>query len=148
MSHNRVSCCSAILLFVFQLGYAQLRFEESAVERGLNHFYDESLWMGGGAASFDFDSDGDQDIYVVGGEAPDALFLNNGNGYFENISTQVGLAQLTDSVMTTSVVTGDIDNDGRNEIEIYSFPDDAMNCNGLPENNLVVLQKTGEKTEH
>lgn len=99
-----------------QLGQAQLRFSESAVDRGLEHFYDESLWMGGGAASFDFDLDGDQDLYVVGGEAPDALFLNDGTGNFENISEQVGLIQLTDSVMTTSVVTGDIDNDGYREI--------------------------------
>lgn len=43
---------------------------------------------------------------------------------------------------------GDIDNDGFNEIEIYSFPDDAGNCNGLPDNNLVVLQKTGDKRNY
>lgn len=38
---------------------------------------------------------------------------------------------------------GDINNDGINEIEIYSYYDDAENCDGLPLNNLVVLQKTG-----
>jgi len=40
---------------------------------------------------------------------------------------------------------GDIDYDGINEIEIYSFLDDAENCDGLPDNNLVVFQKTGNR---
>ncbi|MEZ5004283.1 MAG: hypothetical protein R2730_14730 [Chitinophagales bacterium] len=38
---------------------------------------------------------------------------------------------------------GDINNDGINEIEIYSYYDDAENCDGLPINHLVVVQKTG-----
>jgi len=83
--------------------------------------------MGGGAASFDYDNDGDEDIYIVGGQNPDGLFENDGTGNFTDVSLSTGISMLTASLMTTSVVTGDIDNDGIREIFIGT-----MGENGTP----------------
>ena len=102
---------------VFNLN-AQILFEESSLSAGLDFEYKEALKMGGGAASFDYDNDGDEDIYIVGGQNPDGLFENDGSGGFTNVSSSTHISTLTDSLTTTSVVTGDIDNDGYREVFI------------------------------
>lgn len=105
-----------LLLCPISMLLSQLSFEEVSIQSGLLFDFKESLKMGGGAASFDYDNDGDDDIYIVGGQNSDALFENDGHGNFTNVSLNTNISQLTDSIMTTSVVTGDIDNDGRREI--------------------------------
>ncbi len=103
--------------WLLSLGLAgQVQFRERAVEAGLAFTYGEVQLMGGGAAAFDYDLDGDEDLYVTGGSYPDALFRNDGTGNFTNVAAEVGIADITRSVQTTSVVTGDLDNDGRREI--------------------------------
>ena len=107
-----------IVLISFTYTSAQSVFDESSLSVGLNFEYKEALKMGGGAASFDYDNDGDEDIYIVGGQNPDGLFNNDGNGLFTDVSLSTNISVLTESVTTTSVVTGDIDNDGYREIFI------------------------------
>lgn len=107
-----------IVLISFTYTSAQSVFDEASLSVGLNFEYKEALKMGGGAASFDYDSDGDEDIYIVGGQNPDGLFENDGNGFFTDVSLSTNISVLTESVTTTSVVTGDIDNDGYREIFI------------------------------
>ncbi|MDF1694668.1 MAG: FG-GAP-like repeat-containing protein [Saprospiraceae bacterium] len=106
---------SAIALSPFIL-YSQVVFQEVSSLNGLDFDFVESLKMGGGAASFDFDNDGDEDIYVVGGMSSDGLFQNDGAGNFTNISAITKIQEVTSNIMTTSVVTGDINNDGYREI--------------------------------
>jgi hypothetical protein len=44
-----------------------------------------------GYAYFDYDTDGDMDLYVVNKAQPSALYVNNGNGTFQDVTTTVGL---------------------------------------------------------
>ena len=62
------------------------RFEEVADHAGVAQvdFY------GMGAAAADYDNDGDQDLYVTGFPFS-ALFRNNGDGTFENVSKSAGV---------------------------------------------------------
>ena len=61
-------------------------FEEVAERAGVGQvgFY------GMGAAAADYDNDGDQDLYVTGFPSS-ALFRNNGDGTFENVSESAGV---------------------------------------------------------
>jgi len=45
-----------------------------------------------GVIATDYDGDGDQDIYVANDETPNFLFRNRGDGTFEDIAMEVGLA--------------------------------------------------------
>lgn len=109
---------SGVLILIILPLHSQALFEETAQTIGLQFEYKEALKMGGGIASFDYDNDGDEDLYVVGGENPDGLFQNDGAGNFTPVSFETNVELLTSELMTTSVVTGDIDNDGYREIFI------------------------------
>lgn len=63
-----------------------------------------------GAAWFDYDKDGDLDLFIPNGKgAENGLFKNIGNGLFANVTIESGL---DDSIGYSGVVAGDIDNDG------------------------------------
>ncbi|MCB9953997.1 MAG: CRTAC1 family protein [Planctomycetaceae bacterium] len=75
--------------------------------------------MGGGCAFFDYDSDGDQDIFLVNskswswnGKSPAstmALYENDGTGVFTDVTTKAGLEV---SFYGQGCAVGDFDNDG------------------------------------
>ncbi len=132
------------LLCVFETK-AQESFLESSLESGLVFNFKESLKMGGGAASFDYDNDGDDDLYIVGGQNPDGLFENDGSGNFIDVSASTKISLLTDSIMSTSVVTGDIDNDGIREIFIGTMGDLGTSFEALRPN---LLLKYNPQTSH
>lgn len=65
-----------------------------------------------GLGLFDFDNDGDLDIFVANGPGqPNYLYRNDGTGNFVDVAAESGV-QFTDS-NCTSVAVGDFDNDGR-----------------------------------
>ena len=80
--------------------------------------------MGGGVAVFDFDQDGWEDIWINGGTNRDVLYKNLANGQFKEVGIQAGLA-ITSNYATTSVVTGDINNDGYREVFITTRDEQA-----------------------
>jgi hypothetical protein len=43
-------------------------------------------------AYFDYDNDGDMDLHVVNNSQPNALYLNKGNGRFQDVTATVGLS--------------------------------------------------------
>ena len=45
-----------------------------------------------GLAYFDYDNDGDMDLYVANNSQPNALYLNKGNGTFQDVTATVGLS--------------------------------------------------------
>ena len=64
----------------------------------------------GGVAAGDFDNDGDVDLYVVGtDDAPNALYVNDGTGKFQDIASEVGVNFLH---WGSGPAFGDIDGDG------------------------------------
>lgn len=90
-------------------------YSEEALQRGT--IFDRIGW---GGSFFDYDNDGDQDLYVNAMHdditLPNALYVNNGSGFFtEPLNGSGGLAG--DDYYSSFVnVVGDIDNDGRLDI--------------------------------
>ncbi len=107
-------------------------FTEIAEEAGIrfvhyNGAYGDKLLpetMGGGAAFFDYDLDGDSDLLLVNGAswphaAPPAttpvmaLYRNDGTGTFEDVTRAVGLDV---PFYGQGVAAGDVDGDGRTDL--------------------------------
>ena len=74
----------------------------------------------GGAAWFDYDQDGDLDLYMTNGKTQrNSLFENDGTGHFKNVAAKAGVAN---GLGNSGVVAADIDNDG--------FPDLLLTGDG------------------
>jgi hypothetical protein len=81
--------------------------------------------LGASVSVTDVDGDGSVDLYFTNSRfgAPNALYRNRGDGTFEDIATQTGLADLNrpgDGV-SMGAVWGDIDNDGREDVLVYRY---------------------------
>jgi hypothetical protein len=90
--------------------------------------------MGGGAALFDFDDDGDLDIYVTNGnhvlaagrdvDGPtNRLYRREANGRYTDITVESGLA---DAGYGMGVAIGDIDNDGDLDVYVTNYGPDRL----------------------
>ena len=121
-------------------------FVESSSAAGLAHTLLPLGNIGSGLAVFDYDGDGDDDIYVVGGREADALFENDGTGNFTNVAGPRGIRSITDGIATQSVVTGDLDNDGRREIFLGTFQR-VVNGSGITNNLLLRYNETSGRYE-
>jgi hypothetical protein len=85
-------------------------------------------YMSAGLALFDYDSDGDVDIYFLNGAAMpgtkvdvpprDALYRNDGNWKFTDVTDQAGVG---DTGHGMGVAVGDYDNDGDPDIYVNNF---------------------------
>lgn len=84
---------------------------------------------GSGVALWDFDNDGHLDIYLVNGSTldfverqapapPAALFHNNGDGRFTDVTSERGVANRR---WGQGVCVGDIDNDGFEDLYVTNF---------------------------
>ena len=69
---------------------------------------------GTGAAFFDIDNDGDLDLYVCNYDAPNLLYINRGDGTFDERAADYGL-DIVDACLMPSVA--DYDRDG--DLDIY-----------------------------
>ncbi len=113
----------SIFVFFFFLGFgslalqAQEGFRDVTIEAGINHsFRVFQGTFGGGAAVFDFNNDGAEDLFLAGGVGGDALYRNNGDGTFLNVAREAGLTG-NDTLITQGAVTADVNKDGF--IDIY-----------------------------
>ena len=93
---------------------------------------------GQGAAFFDYDNDGDQDIYLVNGSSRksiksgklphDFLLRNNGDGTFTDVTEK---AHLGDTEWSSGVAVGDYNNDGYLDVYVTNFgPNKLYRNNG------------------
>ena len=62
-----------------------------------------------GVCVADYDNDGFDDVYVTSAVGPNALYRNNGNGTFTDVTRQAGVA---DAGWSTGCAFGDYDRDG------------------------------------
>ncbi len=85
-------------------------FEDVTDKAGVNL---GTAW-GTGATFLDFDNDGDLDLYVCNYDAPNLLYVNQGNGTFVESAKKVGVDFRGASVMAA---VADYDNDGY--VDIY-----------------------------
>jgi hypothetical protein len=79
-----------------------------------------------GVASFDYDRDGDMDLYVANDSTPNRLYRNRGNGTFEEVGTWTGSAYNADGRMQGSMGAGfgDYDGDGWFDLVVTNFAHD------------------------
>ncbi len=122
-------------------------FEEVQTELGLDFvhdpgtpgtwFYPEIMVMG--AALFDYDLDGDLDIYLINcgdpemagvrrdpARARNQLFRQESNGHFTNVTEQSGLG---DEGYGFGVAVGDVNNDGYPDVYVTNYGKDALYLN-------------------
>ncbi|MFK7926189.1 MAG: FG-GAP-like repeat-containing protein [Bacteroidia bacterium] len=103
------------------LSHAQMAFVDVSQQAGITHAFEVDLaTFGGGAAVIDFDRDGYEDLYVTGGNAPDVLYRNNGDGTFTNVHDGAGFSR-TQEIHTQGVASADINRDGFPDLLITSM---------------------------
>jgi len=89
--------------------------------------------MGSGCALFDYDGDGDLDLYLVNGanlpgqpaEGTNALYRNEGKGeiYFTDVTRQAGVPGRGYGM---GCAVGDYDNDGRPDLYVTGYPENVL----------------------
>ena len=84
---------------------------------------DRDKLYGLGVVWADFDNDGDPDIYVANDDGPNLLFVNKGNGTFEEQGIVSGLAVSADGRNQGSmgIDAADYDNDGLLDAMVTNF---------------------------
>jgi hypothetical protein len=121
-------------------------FTDITASSGIDFFHDPGKWgsyfmpeiMGGGAVMFDYDSDGDLDIYFVNGknspksDAPtngrtsNRLFRQESNHRFTDVTDGSGL-DVAGFGMGAAV--GDVNNDGRADVYVTNYGSDRLMLN-------------------
>jgi hypothetical protein len=121
---------------------AQPGFIDVTAQRGLET-YAQAVGMGGGVAAADYDDDGDIDLFVPNAcGSADQLYRNLGNGHFEEIAGDVGLAS-TDNSRTALWV--DHDADGRLDL-VVARDNLQLVCGPNPPTTLVLHRQLPDGT--
>jgi hypothetical protein len=107
----------------FYINNGKGSFTEASQKSGLRP---GSEYFGMGVVSFDYDNDGDMDLYVANDSTPNCLYRNRGNGTFEEVGTVSGAAYNADGQEQGSmgVSFGDYDNDGWFDLIVTNFAHD------------------------
>ncbi|MBK1876691.1 VCBS repeat-containing protein [Pelagicoccus mobilis] len=109
------------------LNRGDFRFEEASDSSGIAL----PKGIGAGVAMVDIESDGDLDIYVCYVGSPNQLFVNDGEGRFEEQAANLGLAIETGSNAPSFC---DYDRDG--DLDLYlqcNYLEDSENPAGMPD---------------
>jgi len=124
----------APFLFTDVTTAAGVRFIHENGGTGIRHLPET---MGGGAAWFDADGDGDLDLFLVqSGPLPDsdaagtgrnALYLNRGDGTFEDATDRSGEAASTG--YGQGVAAGDVDGDGAIDLYVTNYGPNVLLVN-------------------
>ena len=75
--------------------------------------------LGAGGAFLDYDNDGNLDLFLVNSAAPSALFRNNGDGTFTDVTASAKVNN--QGSYGHGVACGDVDNDGYVDIYVTNF---------------------------
>jgi len=138
---TKIVFTTCILLHGLGSLQAQL-FVDRSQEMGIDHNMKARVLVGGGAAFFDYDNDGDEDLYLSRGLDKDELYKNNGDGSFSLVLEQIGLFR-TQFFNTLGVSTGDIDNDGDRDLFITTWEEQNFE---LTEGQHLLYENNGDGT--
>jgi len=100
------------------------RFEDVSEQAGLNAHPGKAM----SAAVADVDGDGDLDVFVPNDAIPNSLFLNQGDGRFEEAALTAGVALKDDGVAVSSMgaAFGDLDGDGLEDLLFTALPGETF----------------------
>lgn len=132
---SRLRCIAVLVgLVVIPLDASEIRFTEVAKEAGVDltltsgttpsrHILDVD---GGGVALFDFDNDGDLDLFFANGATIDdpekspgsKLYANDGAGKFTDVTQKYGINVKR---WAMGIAVGDVDNDGFDDLFITCY---------------------------
>jgi hypothetical protein len=133
---RRFACFLVFFLTGFSVK-AQLHFTDVTLKAGIYFQHEDGRsgekyfleTLGAGAAWFDYDRDGDLDIYFVNGRdlpgmhskipPTNALYCNNGDGAFTDVTEKAGVEG--DGYYGFSCAVGDYDNDGWKDLYVANF---------------------------
>ena len=121
---------SAEQIFVDVTESAGLTFVHTDGRSGLRLFNE---FLGSGGGFFDYDNDGELDIYLVNGAIqtdspsnqaqPNTLYRNNGDGTFTDVTKETGVGSTAYGIGAT---VGDYDNDGDLDLYVTNFGEDQL----------------------
>ena len=99
-------------------------FENVSEKAGVT---DEGNYYGFASVFIDIDGDGDLDLLVVNDSTPKQLYINNGDGTFEEFGYPSGIALNENGREQAGMglAVGDFDNDGLVDFHITNFSDDS-----------------------
>ncbi len=102
----------------------------------LDHIMPQIASVGAAVSVVDFNNDGWQDLYFTTSaeDEPNALYKNLGDGTFEDVAKEMGVAYLNDRETGVSMgsVWADYDNDGYEDLLVYKWGKPVLfrNING------------------
>jgi len=100
-----------------------------ALDHQLDNIMSWVASVGAAAAAADYNADGWIDLYVTNSDkgAPNYLYRNNRDGTFTDVASQAGLADVNgDKGVSTDCKWGDFDNDGRPDLYLVRWGNNAL----------------------
>jgi hypothetical protein len=95
---------------------------------GVDHLHSSVVLMGGGVTLIDVNGDNLIDVYLTGGQdSHDRLFLNLGNDKFLDVSDSSGIKLNTINYTTFGVISGEVNNDGCDDLFVTTHDDNEKN---------------------
>jgi hypothetical protein len=135
-----ISCKKATLFEQVPSSYSGIHFNNKIVENDTINPLDKlNIYNGGGVGIGDFNNDGLQDIYFVGNQVPNRLYLNKGNMKFQDVTAEAGVGGLGGWGRGVAVV--DINNDGLLDIYVCN----TLLNDSLKRRNLLYINQGPDK---
>ena len=140
---DRMSVIPSTVVLSKQLTSSPFRFAEIAKEAGIDFVHFSGMTEakhfptanGSGAAIFDYNNDGLFDIYFAtatllplgtGTKGPNRLYKNRGGNHFEDVTEAAGLGYRG---FCHGIITGDIDNDGDQDVFLCNYGPNVLYVN-------------------